>query len=146
MSSPKTHLNDSIRAINDNTPLGYSAGERPLPSQQPKHTLASISIRRGGPVRRHPHVTPDHTKPQFLHSLRSRVATTLLAPRRSLPQRVVDDRYCLVNSRVPDLTLAKAWPAIGEEVRRHYVQRVAGIGEKMAGWKSKAARGVDGGR
>ncbi len=57
------------------------------------------------------------------------------------------DRYHLITSRVPGITLTAAWPAMDEELRQYYVARVAEECEKMAEWKSKGAgiSGVDGG-
>ncbi len=57
------------------------------------------------------------------------------------------DRYYLIISRVPGITLAAAWPTMDEELRQFYVARVAEECEKMAEWKSESTGicGVDGG-
>ncbi|KAK4097369.1 kinase-like protein [Parathielavia hyrcaniae] len=56
------------------------------------------------------------------------------------------NRYYLVLSRVPGRTLTEAWPAMDEETRRYYIQRVAEVCEQMAQWKGQAIGGVDGGQ
>jgi len=56
------------------------------------------------------------------------------------------DRYYLIISRVPGMTLTAAWPTMDEELRQYYVARVAEECEKMAEWKGEGTGicGVDG--
>lgn len=57
-----------------------------------------------------------------------------------------DGRYYIIVSRVPGRTLAEAWPTMDEELRQHYVHRVAELCENLAEWKGEAICGVDGGQ
>ncbi|KAK4159715.1 kinase-like domain-containing protein [Cladorrhinum sp. PSN259] len=57
-----------------------------------------------------------------------------------------DGRYYIIVSRIPGQTLTEAWPTMDEELRQHYVDRVAELCAKMAEWKGEAICGVDGGQ
>ncbi len=54
------------------------------------------------------------------------------------------DRYYLIISRVPGMTVTAAWPTMDEELRQHYVARVAEECERMTEWKGASICGVGG--
>jgi hypothetical protein len=43
----------------------------------------------------------------------------------------------LIPSRLPGQTLAEAWPSMDEELRQHYIGRVAGLCEKCPSGRVK---------
>ncbi|KAF1983003.1 hypothetical protein K402DRAFT_436972, partial [Aulographum hederae CBS 113979] len=55
-----------------------------------------------------------------------------------------DDRFILFLQRVPGRTLDAAWSTLDESWKRHYVTRIAGIYQEMAGWSDEKIGGVDG--
>lgn len=55
-----------------------------------------------------------------------------------------DGRYYIVLSKLTGQTLIKAWPNMNEEVKQHYVSRVADICNELAVWQADSISGVDG--
>ncbi len=55
-----------------------------------------------------------------------------------------DNRHHTILSRLPDQTLAEAWPTMDETLRLYYVGCVAGICKSIAKWKGDSISSVDG--
>lgn len=55
-----------------------------------------------------------------------------------------EDRYFIIQSRMPGTTLSEAWPSMDESTREYYVSRVAGVCKELAAWTGDGVHGVDG--
>jgi hypothetical protein len=53
------------------------------------------------------------------------------------------DRYFIIQSRIPGTTLSEAWPSMDESTEECYVSRIAGICKELAAWTGNGIHGVD---
>ncbi|KAK4031331.1 kinase-like domain-containing protein [Parachaetomium inaequale] len=89
-------------------------------------------------------ITREHTTLAFLHAKTAQQPLGFSIP-NILYHAEWDNRYYLILSRVPGETLAKAWPAIDDTIRQHYIDRIADICLQLAErWKGESISGVDG--
>lgn len=65
---------------------------------------------------------------------------------KALYYKKEDDRSYLISSRVPGLTLEKAWTDLSEDEKEYYVTSVANVCKEMMDWTSNTISGVDGGQ
>lgn len=90
-----------------------------------------------------PNMTLEHVTLDYLHNK---------CPLGQLPFTIPDvihhtrseDRYFIIQSRLPGETLAEAWHSMDESMKEYCVSRVAGICRDLAAWKGGNVSGVDG--
>ncbi|KAK3905926.1 kinase-like domain-containing protein [Staphylotrichum tortipilum] len=89
---------------------------------------------------RYPSITREHVTLEFLH----RKQPLSFDIPQVLYHGEWDGKYYLVLSRIPGLTITAAWPTMDEELRQHYVARVAEVCGGLAKWKGEDVCEVDG--
>lgn len=137
------------------TPPSPLPPSRPLPAESHIKKLydaggVSAVWRMGDAIckaRKHPdqnmtweHITLDHLRNKCPLGKLSFAVPSVIHHARSQDE----DRYFLIQSRMPGTTLSEAWPSMDESTREYYVSRVAGVCKELAAWTGDGVHGVDG--
>ncbi|KAK0628273.1 kinase-like domain-containing protein [Bombardia bombarda] len=90
-----------------------------------------------------PNMTLEHVTLDYLHNKCPLGQLNFTIP-NVIHHTRSEDRYFIIQSRLPGETLAEAWPSMDEGMKEYYVSRVAGICRDLAAWTGGSVCGVDG--